>query len=226
MSQVRHDHTPQRKQLRKPRQRRRQKFWAGITSLLLALPLVSTWIMPAAADDARPQYLEINKSVSRSELEPGQEFVYTVQVKCQETDCENAVLTDELPEELVGWEIQSVTTNVSSPEVTHDVNWSQGESNIEGTPTVVAPGTKVQVDFTAEIDPAKTPGLLGMPQAQNFEIHIQLKVPEDLAPGVYEATNTALVEADNSQPADDSADIKVEVEVILGAGASKSWDPA
>src|SRR5690625_2976860 len=214
-----------RKSIRRARQQRRRKIWAALTSVLLALPLMATWILPASADDSLPEYLEITKSVTEKELEPGQTFQYAVLVTCQEEDCENAELVDELPEELVGWQLLDASANAANKDVEYKVHWTQQGQPLADAPNQVEPGTAVSVEFNAQVDDER-PELLGMPRGTNFELHLLLKVPEDLAPGDYNVTNEAKVSADNAKTVTDSADIHVEVPIELNAAASKSWNPA
>ncbi|WP_309133937.1 DUF5979 domain-containing protein [Cellulomonas sp.] len=214
---------PARVPVRRPARRRgsRRGWSAALAALLvgaLALPLATA---PAAA--AEPEFLALTKTVSRSELAPGDEYTYRVQVTCSEESCLDAVLVDTLGE-LAGHTLRDVTFRTSDPALTYEPTWTSDGRSGSDAPARVAADTALSVRFTqATTSPAGT----GMQSGQTFTVAMTLVVPTDLPPGTdVTLDNVATVDATNSAPADGTATVHVTVPVVVDVAPTKSWTPS
>lgn len=168
-------------------------------------PLVAS--QPAFANNTAG--MTLTKSVSTTELVPGQTFEYAIQVGCSvlEDECINATLTDTIPAQFT----------LGAP----------GSINI--TPTIPADvsidGQQVTVDFRSPLsDPV---GQLGLGN-EIVTVTIPLTVRSNLAhtPAPVTVTNTAFVDSDNTAPQQSSVDVSLTVPLQVATVASKSFDPS
>ncbi|MHA7132793.1 DUF5979 domain-containing protein [Oerskovia turbata] len=184
----------------------RNRIWAALSALVVALPLVVAPATVATAEE--PGFLTVTKTASVSTVVPGQRFTYTVEIGCTSygSGCTNATLSDPVPTGLrvVGEPVLGGTTT--------------------GDATVT--GNQVDVVFTNSLaDPA---GSVGMPAASTAVVTITVDVDPNLpyaASGVP-LVNTATADATNANPASDSATVTPTVPLALRATATKSIDPA
>ncbi|RLP79362.1 DUF11 domain-containing protein [Mycetocola lacteus] len=192
----------------------------GVSALLVAGSLGT---LPAlAAGDQKPQYLGVEKSVNAGagdqksvSLKPGDEFTYQIRVTCDEGDCTDAVLTDNLPAGLAGFEVLEV-----------------GTTDAKVTLTGVKPG---QVLGTAETltgtfgFPIPSGGT-GLPDQGSVIISLKLRVPANLSPDwAFNGTaiqNTARATSTTARDVNSSASITVGIEKKTGIATTKTWAPA
>ncbi|MDE0545049.1 DUF5979 domain-containing protein [Microbacterium sp. C7(2022)] len=186
-----------------PRQLRR--WLAALTAVTLAAASVLVGVAPAAF--AADGDVQVTKTASVSEVVPGQTFSYSIVVSCTSitTGCNDAVLTDSVPGELI---VNSVTIG----------------AGLSGTSSV--DGQDVEVDF----DMPTASGGSGIPGGTTGIITISVTVRDPLP---YELngttlTNTAVTDASTqtSGPLDSSADVTLVIPLDLDVDTSKTMDPA
>ncbi|MVA74538.1 hypothetical protein GC722_00580 [Auraticoccus sp. F435] len=165
---------------------------------------------PAHAENQA--YLTLEKSADGLEpgatLQPGESFVYRVQVTCINTEfggCTDAAVTDPLPE----W-----------------VERTGGEISVTGGgEVVVRDESPITVEFRNPLtEPA---GAVGMEDASTATILIPVRLSEDVPASVSgtELVNTATATADNADEVSDSFTVVPEVAVDLAAEVTKSFAP-
>ncbi|MGO3884929.1 MAG: DUF5979 domain-containing protein [Mycetocola sp.] len=192
---------------------------AALVLSLLAMLIPST--APGAQAAERPDgALSISKSVDDAQtanLIPGDEFVYTIILGCDDYDCADVVLTDALPAALAGFEIEA--TNVSPGRLPATVSWD----GCEGTATE-------QCELTVTPTQDLGDGDVGIIAGTEYRIDITLKVPDTLEPGWefngQAITNTASATSTNAADVSDTADVTVTVPVTVDVATTKSWQPA
>ncbi len=194
-----------------------RRLWAAALAVTLAAPLALAGAATATAADGDPQYLEVSKRVDHKTLSPGDVFTYSVGVTCSETTCVDALLTDALPAELAGYELQAVRTTTGP---VHEVSWTEAGQPV-GRPAVVGAATAVHVAFRDE-----TPAGVGLTPGATFTLTLTLQVPDDARPGETDIVNTATTTAANSAPDSASATVHLSVPVETGVDLAKSWAPA
>ncbi|WP_435737178.1 DUF5979 domain-containing protein [Cellulosimicrobium sp. PMB13] len=177
------------------RERRLRRAWATAGTALLTLPLVLAPALPAAAAE-----WGIQKQVTSGPgpYAPGQNVTYAIQISCSDPNldpCVNAVMTDELPDEL---ELVSATVSSGGGAVVADPE----TDTVTYTNPSVPNGQQALITVTAQVDP-------DLPYSQNG-----VPIP-----------NTATVDADNADPVSDDAEITPVVELVLDSETTKSIVP-
>lgn len=202
-----------------------QRVLAGIVVGFMAL--TSGVIATAATAAELPKYLAISKTVSKSDLAPGDQFKYEIVVTCSEAACVDAVLTDPLPPELLGFPIVSIETESTGEDAGKmdlDMLWTSASDPIgtTKTPSNVAEGATLSVTPKQDLGG----GEFGLLSGVSFSVQLLLKVPEDWGPGKAEGiANTATVGASNAAEVKDTAIINIRREAELGVDLTKAWEP-
>ena len=199
-----------------------RRWYTPLVALLvaaLAFPLTAGTAVAAG----EPQYLALTKTVSRSELAPGDSYTYRVQVTCSEASCLDAALVDTLGEH-AGHRLTNVAFMPSAPALTYTASWTSGGTTGSTAPATIAADTAVRVAFT---QPTVSPTGTGIQSGQTFTVELTLQVPTDLAPGTdVTLDNSATVTATNSAPASDTASVHVVVPVVIDVATTKTWTPS
>lgn len=196
-----------------------RSLWTAILAVVLVVPLgLVAGALPALADEGDPEYLQIDKSISESELSAGDQFTYTIQVTCSESNCVNASISDAFPPELEGFPITNVTLTPAAGVVPREVTWLPGGT--EDAPAAFGTDTELHVDLQQPF-----PGGTGLGTGTTFTITVTSQVPADHPPSIVEFTNVARTTADNAQPVADSVDATIIVPRELGVAVSKTWLP-
>jgi hypothetical protein len=195
----------------------------GAIAVVLGAVQFGVGMLPQAVAEtsATNTYLQLEKSVSSKELNPGDGFTYKLVVGCDQQNCENAKLVDVLPPEFAGFSVIETTVTPSGPTIT----WTDGGVDSQTPPAVLGNDTKLTVIPNETFGDDQT----GMLAGTSFEVLIKLSVPSDIAndsPAANkDVTNTATVTADNSLPVESSATTKVVVPETLGVSTTKKWEP-
>src|SRR5690606_24796480 len=121
-------------------------------------------------------------------------------------------LTDALPAELAGYELQAVRTTTGP---VHEVSWTEAGQPVS-QPAVVDAATAVHVAFRDE-----TPAGVGLTPGATFTLTLTLQVPDDARPGETDIVNTATTTAANSAPDSASATVHLRVPVETGVDLAK-----
>lgn len=199
-----------RQSLRTSRGRRR--LFDRLKPLVATLALGSL-LGPLMA--AQPAYanntagMTLTKSVSATELVPGETFTYSMQVGCSvlTQECINATLTDTIPSQFI---VGAAGTLNITPAVPADVTVS---------------GQQVTVAFRSPLsNPAGQVGLGN----ELITVTVPLTVRSNLAftPTPVTVTNTAFVDSDNTAPQQSSVDVSLTVPLQVSTTASKSFAPS
>ncbi|WP_396667325.1 DUF5979 domain-containing protein [Microbacterium sp. R86528] len=168
--------------------------------------VLSGAVVAAPAAFAADGDVEITKTASVSEVAPGQTFSYTIVVSCTSitTGCNDAVLTDSVPAELI---VNSVAIGAGL----------SGSSSVDGQ--------DAEVDF----DMPTASGGTGLPGGTTGIVTISVTARDPLP---YELngttlTNTAVTDASTqtSGPLDSSADVTLVVPLDLAVDTAKVLDP-
>ncbi|MFN8190521.1 MAG: DUF5979 domain-containing protein [Nocardioidaceae bacterium] len=191
--------------------------------LVVATTMVWTALAPSPSAAADPgDYLQITKAVDNPTPGPGESFTYTIQATCSEQDCLDAQLTDTLPAELAGFDLQNVTLTPAPATVPRTITWNPG-----GSPT---PPAQVGSDTGFTIDLQQTtddPVGIGLGSGTTFTIALSLRVPDDYPPGTSpDIVNTATATATNANPVSDNATVNIVVATVIDVGVTKSWTPS
>ncbi|WP_156887486.1 isopeptide-forming domain-containing fimbrial protein [Propionicicella superfundia] len=195
---------------------------------LVAAQFISV-VPSATAALGDPAALSLQKTVEGAdevEVGPTDSFQYQLRVGCDDNPCIGAAVTDQLPAELAGFTIDSLSVVLPS-----------GETSPVGTATLAgcSVGGQVTTDCVLTADFTKGLGSLdgvpqvGIPAGQTYRIDLRLVVPSDLpATWAYNGDpieNTAQATADNAEPAEDTAAVTVSVPIEVDVEATKSWSP-
>ncbi|UYM03378.1 DUF5979 domain-containing protein [Solicola gregarius] len=188
-----------------------------VLSVLSALVIaLSTALGGLALSPAQAQgtgVLEISKSVinPQESYAPGDTFQYEIELSCSSVDgpgCDDAELTDELPEPLVlnGNPAVSVSGNIANDEY-----------------AVTEDGDAFTIDFTQDLGD----GVVGMESGTDITIVVNVMVPED-AQANYggTVTNTADATQTNGENVDASAAVTLDIPLELAATVDKTITPA
>jgi hypothetical protein len=194
--------------------------------LLAGAMLLTGGILPAAASMAAegdPQYLAVDKTVSASNLQPGSTFTYDIKITCSEENCVNANLLDSLPAEFDGFAVRDVQITPTDAKATQV--WTVNGAEQATAPAKAIADTKLSVAFHKAFN-----GQEGLTQGTTAHVNLTLQVPSDLNPDSAingkALTNTAVVDADNSAPAESSVDVTVTIPEKITAAVTKKWSPA
>lgn len=197
-----------------PSSRRRVHARRSLHLLIaLLLALGSILAAPPSASAESPGELQITKEVEEFEpgeqVEPGQTFVYTITISCTNTGtggCTNAVLEDSLPAGLLLDDDASDITIVGA------------------NGSAAADGNDITVTFTdTMVDPEGEPGLL--PGTATIQIPVRVDPDIDPALNGQNLTNTATVDATNTESDSDSFTVVPDIPVELAASTDKSFNP-
>ncbi|MFT4296431.1 MAG: hypothetical protein QM582_13560, partial [Micropruina sp.] len=201
-----------------PVRRRPGRHRRSSAHLLLALVLAlgsALGAAPRAAAEPRG-FLTIDKSVTGwrdgHPVDPGDRFFYTVLITCSnssaEAGCTGAALTDPLPDGLLLDGAGAAVTVLPS-----------------GSGTVTVDGDTVRVSFTEPLsDPA---GGRGIGAGHTITVQIPVRVDPAISAELdgRDLTNTATVDADNTDPASDEFTVVPSVPIELEASTRKRFSP-
>lgn len=197
----------------------RRALLVMLAGLLVALGLPLTGALNANAAEGDPEFLQIDKSVSVAQPQPGQSFQYSISLSCSDTDCLDAVLTDPLPEGLDGFEIQAFQLQAVGGTIPTEVTWQPG--NTSTTPATVGPNTSFTIDL---LQPTNSPAGIGLQSGSELSVVLVLKVPDDYPPGTSpDIVNTAYATATNAAPVESSATININSPVNIAVSTDKVW---
>ncbi|WP_460569480.1 hypothetical protein [Humibacter soli] len=173
----------------------------------------------APAQAAGEGALTVTKSVSNPTPAPGDEFTFSMRVGCDDNDCINASLTDQLPSQFDGFPIISYSVTPG----TSGVEWND---QITGcTNNTVTDSCAATVNFISALGE----GGVGLPAGQAYTLTVTLKVPQDLSPSWpyngQSITNTASTTADNAAPQTSTAGVTITVPVTVDTAVTKNWTP-
>lgn len=197
-----------------------RSWWACLLSIALLLPMAAFVLAsPASAAEGDPEYLQISKSISQSDLSAGDQFTYSILVTCSESECINAAIDDAFPAVLEGFPITNVTMASSVTGTPYTVQWSNGSSQ---APSTFGADTTVHV----AVQQAISGDNVGMAPGTTFSIVITSQVPDDQSPGVVDLNNKASATADNAQPVTDDAPATITVPRDIAVGVTKDWSPS
>lgn len=206
------------------RRRARLPFRSGsalrvaATVVVTALAAVAGAIAPAVPAMAADAALTVTKTVDGAEAgayEPGEEFTYTITVGCDDSDCVNAELVDEIPEAFDGFAIIGTSVRPASQPATLE---------LAGCSDVVTAGCALTVAFEQQVA-----GGVGIIAGETYQVTFSLKVPENLAPtwafNGQPIVNTATATADTADPAADTAEVTIDIARVVDVEVGKTWQP-
>ncbi len=181
-------------------------------------PLVATLALGALLGPlmgAQPAYanntagMTLTKSITATELVPGETFTYSMQVGCSvlTQECINATLTDTIPSQFI---VGAPGTLNITPAIPADITVS---------------GQQVTVAFRSPL--SNPSGQVGLGN-ELITVTVPLTVRSDLAftPTPVTITNTAFVDSDNTAPQESSVDVSLTVPLQVATTASKSFAPS
>jgi hypothetical protein len=200
---------------------------AAFAAVVLSLGFVAASGAPAQADLGDPGQVTLDKTVdlaSSTTASPGDTFTYGFLVGCDDNDCIDATLDDQLPSEFEGFTITGL--QVSPPSAPVDVELT---GCTEGG--AVTSACLLHADFTASLGDLDGEPQVGIAAGVTYRVNVQLTVPTDLpatwAHNGVPVDNTATADADTSvNPAQDTATVTVEIPIVVDVEASKSWSPS
>ncbi|HWI31746.1 MAG TPA: DUF5979 domain-containing protein [Microbacterium sp.] len=181
----------------------------GLVSSLLV-------VTPAVAADAALTVAKVVDGVEQATYEPGDEFTYTITVGCDDTDCVDAELTDEVPAAFEGFEILGTSVRPAAQPATLE---------LVGCDTEVTTDCSLHAAFGQALDA----GGIGIRAGDTYQITLTLKVPLDLnamwPSNGLPILNTATATATTADPASDTAEVTVTVEQTVDVAVGKTWQP-
>ncbi|WP_238439446.1 hypothetical protein [Microbacterium sp. JZ31] len=188
--------------------------------VLVAVAITAGAVAAPPAAAAAAAALSVQKTVDgveSIERQPGGEFTYTITVGCDDADCVDAELTDQIPVAFAGFEVLDLRVLPSSRPAT---------ATLAGCEDVITEACELHVEFLQPLDGE----LVGIAAGQTYEVSLTLKVPQDLPPtwpfnGLV-VTNTATATATTADPASDSADVTVAIDRVADVEVAKTWEPA
>lgn len=172
---------------------------------------------PAHAADAS---LTVNKQVNGAEtrsVTPGGEFTYSIVVGCDDNDCVDAQLTDQLPAEFAGFAILGTSVTPSGQPSTYGYT---------GCTSEVTASCLLTANFLQQLTPTE----VGIKAGDTYTVSVTLKAPQDLSPswpsnGVA-VTNTATATSTTADQKSDTAEVTVTIPVNVATTVGKTWAPA
>ncbi|WP_162564195.1 MULTISPECIES: DUF5979 domain-containing protein [Microbacterium] len=184
---------------------RRQRWLAGFTATALAAASVLVGVAPAAF--AADGDVEVTKEASVTEVSPGQTFSYTIAVSCTSitTGCNDAVLTDVVPDELI---VNTATVGVG---LTGDVSIDGQTVGVDFTMPTASGGTGI---------PGGTTGII------TINVTVRDPLPYELNGTTLTNTATTNASTQTSGPLSDSADVTLVIPLELAVDTTKTLDPA
>lgn len=186
------------------------------TLLVAVLSVAAGAAAPAMAADAALTVAKVVDGVEAVTKAPGDEFTYTITVGCDDTDCVDAVLVDEVPAAFEGFQILGSSIRPSSQPATF---------SLVGCETEVSADCVATAAFEQPLDG----GGVGIRAGDTYQITLTLKAPQDLAPdwsfNGEPVVNTATATAATADPAQDSASVTVVIDRSVEVDIRKSWGP-
>lgn len=204
-------------------------------SAILAALLVSTLAVQfAPADPAMAALgdtggLTISKLVDTQPaitgVEPGETFTYDIVVGCDDNDCINATLIDELPDEFAGFTLSSVSVSPANPtDFSLLINGGCAEN------AALTTGCTLEVGFKQPLGDLAGVPQYGIVAGTTFRISYTLTAPLTLLPGwAYDGVavpNVAEITATNAATRSSSAEVTVEIPIVVDATVTKTWTPS
>ncbi|MFJ8931651.1 DUF5979 domain-containing protein [Streptomyces sp. NPDC102364] len=176
---------------------------AAVLSLLFGSQALTAPL--AAADDPMSAVGITKTNDADGPLEPGDEFIYTLNGQCSglDVDCVNFTVTDTLPE---GLEVTDLPQSNSTRDVTYD----------EAT-------RQLTIVYK---QPLQNPeGETGLRAGMAGSVEIGMRVPADteLEDGTT-ITNTAQADADNADPKTSDSDITINIPRVVKPVTTKEWE--
>lgn len=168
--------------------RRRPSIVLGV---LVAFGLLVSGLISPSAAFAAESSLRIDKRVDDLDVQdtliPGDEFIYTIDLACDDVDCVNVQVTDTLPAELAGFEFVGTSYSPATLPLTVSTAGCVEEG---GVPVEVSENCTVTVVFQQPVD-----GGIGLEAGGTLKLSLALRAPLDLpADWAYNGetvTNTA-----------------------------------
>jgi uncharacterized repeat protein (TIGR01451 family) len=193
----------------------------ALVAVIVAAVALSAGVVAApAATAAAAAALIVTKvvdGVETAEHAPGEEFSYTITVGCDDADCVDAELTDELPDAFAGFQILDTRVLPAT---------RPAALVREGCDDVVTDACVIHVSFQDALDG----GGVGIRAGQTYQVSITLKVPQDLGPtwphNGTSIVNTAVATAATADTASDTAAVVVAIDRVADVEVSKTWEPA
>lgn len=182
------------------------KRWGRLLVCLSAVVGLVAGVVPNPVF-AAPGSLSIQKVAGSATVEPGQTFDYTIQVQCSTATaggCVNAVLTDPLP--------PYITVN--------------GPITVTGalTPPIVDAGPPISITFQDDLGGGEIGLVAGRIVTITIPVVVDPSIPVDQ--NGEPIINTASIDADNADEKESTATVTPDIEEILEASTSKSFDPS
>lgn len=185
----------------------------AVVALLVSLIVAP----PAFAADAALTVRKVVDGVEQVTHGPGDEFTYTITVGCDDSDCVDATLVDEVPAAFAGFEILGSSVRPTSQPAT---------LTLDGCDTTVTEDCTLGVTFLQPLDG----GGVGIRAGDTYQVTLTLKVPQNLPPtwasNGQAVPNTAAATATTADPASDTATVTVEIPRVIDVAVGKQWQPA
>lgn len=190
-----------------------------VAAVAAVLSLFATLVIapPASAADAALTVNKVVDGVDAATHRPGDEFTYTITVGCDDADCIEAELIDEVPAAFAGFEILRHASQPSSQPAT---------LTLQGCQATVTEDCSLHVDFQQPLDG----GGVGIRAGDTYQVTLTLKVPQDLTPmwpsNGDPVLNTATASATTADSVSDTATVTVEIARTIDVAVGKTWQPA
>lgn len=172
---------------------------------------------PAVAAEAALTVQKVVDGAETATHAPGDEFTYTITVGCDDTDCVDAELVDEVPAAFEGFQILGTSVRPSSQPATLDLDGCDG---------VVSADCTLRATFEQPLDG----GGVGIRAGDTYQLTLTLKVPQDLAPSwAYNGqpvSNTATATATTADTVADTAEVTIDIAKHVDIEVGKTWTPA
>lgn len=205
-----------------------------VLSSLLAALLLSTLsvqfgaALPAHAALGDTGELTIEKLVNTQPaitgVQPGETFTYNIVVGCDDNDCIDARLVDKLPDEFAGFTLSTISVSPADP-----TNFNLAITGGCTENAAIAAGCNIEVDFTQSLGDLGGIPQYGIIAGTTFRISYSLTAPLALTPDwTYSGVavpNRADITARNADPRDSTANVTVEVPIVVNTNVTKTWTP-
>ncbi|WP_194409907.1 DUF5979 domain-containing protein [Microbacterium cremeum] len=196
---------------------RRRGMTIAVATAILSLFATILVAPPAAAADAALTVRKVVDGVEQATHQPGDEFTYTITVGCDDSDCVDAQLADEIPPAFAGFEILGAGVRPTSQPATLE---------LVGCDATVTAECALDAVFQQPLDG----GGIGIRAGDTYQVTLTLKVPQDLPPtwpsnGVA-VPNTAAATATTADSVADTATVTVEIPRVIDVTVGKQWQPA
>lgn len=188
----------------------------------VALAVAGSVLLPAAPAVAAPTAgLTIQKSVTTSDVVPGETFNWQLEVGCSvlTQECVGASLSDVVPPEFLVGASSTITVTGSGGDVSFTANVTPAAPDYAPG----GPGQTVTIDFLDQLTlPSGATGLANHIATVTIPVTVRGDLPHSPSRTV---TNTAHLTADNADAKQASADVTVTVPLHLATVATKTFDP-